>query len=544
MVYQQQLRGTDLLKDPNRNKGSAFTDAERDVLGLRGLLPPLLQTIEEQVLGVLAELRAIESSLDKHIFLIGLQERNRTLFYRLVIDHLEEIMPLIYTPTVGQACQEYGRIMRHPQGLFITEDDAGHVGEVLANWPQNDVRVIVVTDGERILGLGDLGAHGMGIPVGKLSLYTACAGIHPAETLPITLDVGTNNQHNRADSLYIGLRRERTRGEKYDAFVDEFVQAVKARYPHVLLQWEDFGNKNAFRLLEQYRTQLATFNDDIQGTAAVTLAGILSALRITRKSLAEQTFLFLGAGEAGVGIADLLVAALHEAGMPEAEARRRCWLVDSAGLVVASRNDLAPHKQAYAHAAPFVKTLLGAVEQVNPTVLIGVSGIPHTFDEAVVQAMTQRNERPIIFALSNPTSQSECTAEQAFNWSDGRAIFASGSPFNPVVYGGKTFIPGQANNSYVFPGIGLGVVVSRATQVTDEMFLTTAMTLAELVTEDDLQHGRIFPPLTQIRTISAHIAAAIWESAAEAGVAREALPRDVVAYIRQQMYEPVYASYV
>lgn len=544
MLNQPVTSGFDILHDPNINKGTAFTEEERDLLGLRGLLPPHVQTMEEQIERVLESLRRKTDSLEKYIFLIGLQERNRSLFYRLVMENLEEIMPLIYTPTVGRACEEYGHIFRRPQGLFISLKDKGRIAEVLGNWHEDDVRVIVVTDGERILGLGDLGANGMGIPVGKLSLYTACAGIAPANTLPITIDVGTNNEKFLNDPLYIGLHQKRTYGAEYDALIEEFVDAVKARYPYVLLQFEDFGNKNAFRILNKYRYELASFNDDIQGTAAVSVAGILSALRVTKQKLTEQRFLFLGAGEAGIGIGDLLVAAMGEMGMDATEARKRCWFVDSTGLVVASRTDLAHHKLPYAHQAEATESLLDAVKMLKPTALIGVSGQPKTFTEDIVRLMAEYNERPIIFALSNPTSKSECTAVQAYEWSNGRAVFASGSPFDTVHYKGQTFVPGQANNSYVFPGIGLGVLASQTSQVTDEMFLTAAQTLAQLVDEDDLAQGRIFPPLTDIREISAHIATAVCQKAQEQGFARANLPKtNLVDYIRKQMWQPEYKNY-
>jgi malate dehydrogenase (oxaloacetate-decarboxylating)(NADP+) len=536
--------GMDILHDPNLNKGTAFTEREREVLGLQGLLPPYVTTMEEQVERAMNGLHSKESDLEKYIFLINLQERNRTLFYRIVIDNLEEIMPLIYTPTVGKACQEYAHIFRRPQGLYISEKDAGRIKELLDNWSEDDVRVIVVTDGERILGLGDLGASGMGIPVGKLSLYTACAGIPPRNTLPITIDVGTNNEQFLADPLYLGLRQTRTRGEAYDALIAEFVDAVKERFPNVLLQFEDFGNQNAFRLLEHYRTKLATFNDDIQGTAAVTVAGIFSALRLTPEALEEQRFLFLGAGEAGIGIGELLVSALVREGMDEEEAKKRCWFVDSKGLVVKSRDNLADHKLLFAHDAEFVRTLLEAVKMIKPTTIIGVSGQANTFTKDVVEAMSEINPNPIIFALSNPTSQAECTAEEAYRWSNGKAIFASGSPFEPVDYNGQHFVPGQANNVYVFPGIGLGVLLSEATQITDEMFLAAALKLAELVNESDLKQGRIFPPISEIRNISAEIAAVVALTAEKQGFAQATLPEGLVDYIRTKMYEPEYQIYV
>jgi malate dehydrogenase (oxaloacetate-decarboxylating)(NADP+) len=543
MLNTHEHYGIELLHDPNLNKGTAFTASERQVLGLQGLLPPHVATIEEQAEKVMQSLHAKPNDLEKHIFLISLQERNRTLFYRVVIENLEEIMPLIYTPTVGQACQEYAHIFRRPQGLYISELDKGHIREVLTNWPEDDVRVIVVTDGERILGLGDLGANGMGIPVGKLSLYSACAGIHPRSTLPITLDVGTNNEVNLNDPLYLGLSKTRTRGVAYDEFIAEFVEAVKERYPNALLQWEDFGNQNAFRLLNNYREKLLSFNDDIQGTAAVTVAGVLSALRLTKKPLREQKFLFLGAGEAGIGIGELLVADLVEQGMAEAEAKKLCWFVDSKGLVVKSREDLQAHKLIFAHDAAFVASLSEAVEMLKPTAIIGVSGQARAFTKEIIQKMAVLNERPMIFALSNPTSKSECTAEEAYEYSEGRAIFASGSPFPAYAYKANTLVSGQANNSYVFPGIGLGVVISEAKQVTNEMFLAAAKTLAALVEESDLAQGRIFPALTAIREISAHIAAEVAWTAQKQGLAQANLPQNLVEYIRSRMYEPVYQTY-
>jgi malate dehydrogenase (oxaloacetate-decarboxylating)(NADP+) len=540
----QGKRGVDLLHDPVLNKGTSFTQAERAALGLRGLLPSRPATLEEQVCRALENVRRKPSDIEKYLALISLQDRNETLFYRVVVDHLEEMMPLIYTPTVGQACQEYGHIFRRPRGLYLSAHDRGSFKALLQNWPYSDVGIIVVTDGERILGLGDLGASGMGIPVGKLSLYTACAGLPPTRCLPVMLDVGTNNPTLLNDPLYLGWREARLRGPAYDELVDEFMTAVQALFPHACVQFEDFGNTNAFRLLRRYRDRACTFNDDIQGTASVALAGIYSALRLTGGKLAEQRFLFLGAGEAGVGIGDLIVEALQAEGLPEAEARKACWFVDSNGLVVKSRADLAEHKLPYAHDHAPVADLLRAVEALRPTALIGVSGMPRTFTQPVVEAMTQLNPRPIVFALSNPTSKAECTAEEAYRWSQGRAIFASGSPFRPVVYNGQTFVPGQGNNAYIFPGVGLGVLASRARRVTDEMFFVAARTLADLVTEADLAQGRIYPALTRIREVSAAIAVAVAEVAFARSLTDMPRPADLLAHVRAQMYEPVYADYV
>lgn len=533
-------RGVELLHDPLRNKGTAFTEEERARLGLTGLLPPQVIPQEVQMARVLENFHRKPNDLERYIFLTSLQDRNESLFYRVVTENMELMMPIIYTPTVGQACKEYAHIYRNPRGMYLAADHRGSIGAILDNWPYDDVRVIVVTDGERILGLGDLGANGMGIPVGKLSLYSACAGIHPARTLPITLDVGTNNAELIADPLYPGLKQPRLRGEDYDAFIDEFVEAVQRRFPRVLLQFEDFANQNAFRLLHSYRDRICTFNDDIQGTAAVALSGVLSALRISGGTLTDQRILFLGAGEAGLGIAELLVAALQMDGLSHEAALRRCWFVDSRGLVVGSRTDLSAHKQVYAHDAASAPNLLEAIDVVRPTVLLGVSGQPGAFTEAVVRRMADLNDRPVVFALSNPTSKAECTAAQAYSWSDGRAVFAGGSPFAPVEHEGRTLVPGQGNNAYIFPGLGLGVVAVEAAHVTDEMFMAAAHTLAARVSDQDLDSGSVYPPLREIRNVSLAIAVAVAEVAYAQGLARVPRPGDLAAYIRSQMFDPVY----
>lgn len=539
------LTGLDLLHDPALNKGTAFTEEERARLKLRGLLPPRILTQEQQVQKILENFRKEPSDIEKYLYLISLQDRNEHLFYRVLMDHLPEMMPIIYTPTVGLACQLYGHIWRRARGLFITADDRGRVLEVMRNWPHGPVRAIVVTDGERILGLGDLGANGMGIPVGKLSLYTACAGIDPAWCLPITIDVGTDNEQLRQDPLYIGLPQHRLPGDQYDALLDEFMQAAAQVFPQAMVQFEDFGNRNAFRLLKKYRHRACCFNDDIQGTAAMCLAGLYSAMRLLpRSGLASQMFLFQGAGEAGIGIAELLVAAMVAEGLSHDEARRRCWFVDSKGLVVTSRRDLTEYKVAYAHDHEPVPDLLSAVHALKPTALIGVSGQPQTFTRPVIEAMTTVNERPIVFALSNPTSKAECTADQAYGWSSGRAIFASGSPFPPVDYRGTRLVSGQANNAYIFPGVALGVIASSARRVSDAMFFTAARTLAAAVSEADLAQGSVFPGLDRVRDISASIATAVAELAFETGLATESKPDDVRALVESQMYNAAYESYV
>jgi malate dehydrogenase (oxaloacetate-decarboxylating)(NADP+) len=536
-------KGIALLQDPALNKGTAFTEAERDTLHLRGLLPPHVSSQEQQLGRVLENFRRKASDLEKYINLSALHDRNEALFFRLLMDHPDEMMPIVYTPTVGLACQRYTHIFQRPRGIFVSAADRGRVAEVLSNWPRREVAIIVVSDGERILGLGDLGANGMGIPIGKLSLYTACAGVSPNACLPVLLDVGTSNPELLDDPLYIGLHQPRLRGEEYDALVEEFVVAASKLFPGVVIQFEDFATHNAFRLLKKYRDRIPTFNDDIQGTAAVALAGMLSALRVTGGGLGEQTLLFQGAGEAATGIADLVVEAMVATGMDEAQARRRCWLFDSRGLVVRERTDLAAHKQPYAHDHPAVGSLLDAVKALRPSAIIGVAAVGGAFTEEVVRTMASLNKRPIVFALSNPTSKAECTATQAYRWSDGRALFACGSPFDPVTLGGQSFVPRQGNNSYIFPGVGLGVIVSGASRVTGEMFMVAAHTLAEQVSENDLRQGSLYPPLENIRDVSAHIAAAVAAVAYRRGLARSSQPADLLGFVKSQMYEPRYASY-
>jgi malate dehydrogenase (oxaloacetate-decarboxylating)(NADP+) len=536
-------RGSDLLHDPRFNKGTAFTEPERDALGLRGLLPPRVFTQQEQQARVLGNFRRKPSDLEKYIFMVALQDRNERLFYRTVIDHLAEMLPIIYTPTVGEACRVFGHIFRRPRGLYVSAADRGRVRQLLRNWPADNVAIIVVTDGERILGLGDLGAHGMGIPIGKLALYTACAGVHPARCLPVTLDVGTNNEVLLADPLYTGLPQRRLRGPDYDRLVEEFLTAVQEAFPGVLVQFEDFATDNALRLLDRYRQRLCTFNDDVQGTAAVVFAGLLSATRITGRPLRDQQVLFYGAGAAASGIANLIVTAMQAEGLSEEQARGRCWFVDSKGLVVKSRTDLADHKKPYAHDHPFQADLLGSLQALRPTALLGVSAQPNAFTPPVLQALAALNDRPIIFALSNPTSRSECTAEQAYAATNGRCVFAAGSPFDPVVYKGRTYVPGQGNNAYIFPGVGLGVIAAGARRVTEAMFDAAARTLAATVTEDALAQGAIYPPLASIRGVSCNIAAAVARVAWQSGLATKPQPDDVPAYVRSLMYEPDYPSY-
>ncbi|XP_020594028.1 NADP-dependent malic enzyme-like [Phalaenopsis equestris] len=539
--------GYTLLRDPHHNKGLAFTEKERDAHYLRGLLPPISITQELQEKKIMHNLSQYQVPLHRYTALMDLQERNQRLFYKLLIDNVEELLPVVYTPTVGEACQKYGCIFRRPQGLYISLKEKGKVLEVLKNWPQRNIQVIVVTDGERILGLGDLGCQGMGIPVGKLSLYTALGGIRPSACLPITIDVGTNNEELLKDDFYIGLRQKRATGQEYSELLHEFMHAVKQNYGEkVLVQFEDFANHNAFELLSKYRSTHLVFNDDIQGTASVVLAGVVAALKLVGGTLREHTFLFLGAGEAGTGIAELIALEISkQTKAPIEETRKKIWLVDSKGLIVRSRKESLQHfKKPWAHEHEPVGNLLDAVKAIRPTILIGSSGVGKTFTREVVEAVASFNEKPVILALSNPTSQSECTAEEAYTWTNGRAIFASGSPFDSVECNGKVYVPGQANNAYIFPGFGLGVVMSGAIRVHDDMLLAASEALAQQVTEENFEKGLIYPPFKNIRKISAHIAANVAAKAYELGLASH-LPRpaNLVKYAENCMYSPVYRTY-
>src|SRR4249919_204603 len=531
--------GVALLRDPMLNKGTAFSEKERDTLGLRGLLPAHVLSMEMQAQRLITNLLQLSNYLEKYVALNALHDRNEALFFRIVCDNIDEIQPLIYTPTVGLACQRFGLIFQRPRGMFIGANDRGRIAELLANWPY-PAKLIVVTDGERILGLGDLGAHGMGIPVGKLSLYSACAGIHPENCLPVMLDVGTNNEDLLNDRYYIGLRQKRLTGAAYDEFVDEFITAARDAFPGVLIQFEDFANHSAFRLLHKYRDELNVFNDDIQGTAAVALAGLFSALRVNGGKLADQRVLFLGAGEAATGIADLVVSAMMAEGVSEAEALRRTWLVDSRGLVVKNRTGLTDHKLRYAHDHAPVGDFLTAIRTLKPTAIIGVAAVGGAFTAEVLQTMAELNERPIVFALSNPTSKAECSAEEAYRHTGGRALFACGSPYDPVKLGDQTFVPRQGNNSYIFPGVGLGATAIGSRLVTDEMFMAAAHTLAYLVNLDDIEQGSLYPALPRIREVSAHIAVAVAEVAYKRGLATVPKPNDMMGFIESQMYDPQY----
>lgn len=534
------LRGLDLLREPHLNKGTAFTIEEREEYGLTGLLPDVVATVEQQLERIEAHIISLPTDLDRYVYFSDLQERNESLFYRILMKDPVAYMPVVYTPTVGLACQTFGRIYRRPKGLYISAHQRGRIASVLRNWPEHNPRFIVVTDGERILGLGDLGAQGMGIPIGKLTLYTACAGVPPEYTVPIVLDVGTNNEILLNDPFYIGIREPRLTGEAYDAFVEEFVTAVQTVFPNCCIQWEDFANHHAVPLLERYRNRVASFNDDIQGTAATGVAGIIAAMRFKGERLQDQTILFFGAGSAGIGIADLLSTVIAEEGISIEDARKCIWLVDSKGLVESSRADLPEGKLTYAHEHTSCNTLADAVRSVKATILIGTSTIPKSFTQDVIENMAANTEHPLIFPYSNPTSKSECSAEEAYTWTNGKCIFASGSPFPPLTLHGKHYTPGQGNNVFIFPAMGLAILAANPTSIPDEAFIVAARALAALVRAEDFELGLIYPPMKNIRESSMHVAAAVTQYFHDVGLAREPLPDDVDAHVRAMAWKPIY----
>ncbi len=544
------LAGPLLLDCPILNKGSAFSEQERREFGLLGLLPPHVNTLEMQVARRYQEYQQKQTDLDRHIFLRALQDRNETLFYRLVREHITEMMPVIYTPVVGAACQHFSHIYRRPRGLFISYPLGNEIATILDNRPFREVDVIVVTDGERILGLGDQGVGGMAIPIGKLSLYTLCGGIHPARTLPILLDAGTDNPERLHDPLYLGWRHERVRGQEYDAFIEAFIEAVVGKFPNVLLQWEDFAQQNARRLLDRYRNRLCSFNDDIQGTAAVTLAGVLSAVQATRSPLSQQRIIIVGAGSAGTGIADLMVTAMVQEGLSSAAARSRFWLIDRQGMLHSGMDGLEPFQLPYAQ--PLEKTagwqwdksgpitFLDVVKNIHPTVLIGTSGQPGVFTEAVVREMARQVERPIIFPLSNPTSRCEAMPAHLLEWTRGRALVATGSPIAEVSYGGRGIPIGQCNNSYIFPGMGLGLIATGARWVTDAMFLAAARALADCSPARGDPDAPLFPPLEDIRQVSRRIALAVAAEAKGQGLTGRTGVVDLESLVDEMRWEPRY----
>jgi len=534
-----EVTGVDLLRNAALNKSTAFTEEERDRLKLRGLLPPSVGTMDRQIARVLANMRRKESPIEKYIFLSALQDRNERLFYRLIIENFQEIVPLIYTPTVGQACKEFANIFRTEKGFYITANDKGRIRRILDNWPNKDVRIIVITDGERILGLGDLGANGMGIPIGKLGLYCACAGISPDQTLPIMFDVGTNNQELLDDPIYLGLKQNRLRGDEYFDLMDELIDAVTDAYPGVLVQFEDFAADNAFKLLNKYRDNTFCFNDDIQGTAAVVLAGVYASTRISGLVFKDLKFTFLGAGSASSGIGAMIALALMAEGLSFEEAHSRLWFFNRGGLVNRTRENLPDHIQNFAHDLPDCDFLQG-IERHKPDVLIGATGSPATFTREIVEKMSKIKSRPSIFALSNPTSRAECTAEEVYEWSDGRAIFASGSPFDDVVHKGKKYRPAQGNNSYIFPGVGLGMIACKGKTIPESIFLESARALADSVTEEDLEMGSIYPEIDGIRSVSLKLATAVANFAYDNNLTDDEKPADIENYISQMMFDPDY----
>jgi malate dehydrogenase (oxaloacetate-decarboxylating) len=550
---QTALSGYELLNDPLLNKGTAFTDAERDLFELHGLLPPHVADLDYQVKRRLDAFHGLGREMQKYVFLRGLQDSNETLFYALLTRNIEAMMPIVYTPTVGLGCQLFSSIFRKPRGLFLSYPRKDLIRRILANRRFDAVEAIVVSDGERILGLGDQGAGGMGIPIGKLALYTACAGLHPSTTLPILLDAGTDNKEHLADPLYIGWQHERVRGAEYDEFIAIFVEAVRARWPHVLLHWEDFAIGNANRLLACYRDSLCTFNDDIQGTAAVAVGTLLSAINVTGVPLTEQRVAVFGAGSAGTGICALLLRAMVDAGLSESAARERFYLVDRNGLLLQGMNGLLPFQAAFAQPrdkvadwtlqAPGRIGLADVVANVHPTVLIGTSGQAHAFEEPVIRAMAEHVRRPVIFPLSNPTERSEATPQDIVVWTQGRAVIGTGSPFPPIMRNGQSFRIDQTNNAYVYPGIGLGAIATKARRISDEMFLAAARTIADLSPARHDPDANLLAPLVELRKISLQVAIAVARQAQAEGLAAPMSNEDIAAAVQAKMWHPAYAPY-
>lgn len=536
------LRGTALLNNALLNKGTAFTEAERREYGLEGLLPTQVETLDRQVERIHRHLEAKPSNLERYIYLSGLRDQNQTLFYRVLMSNPAQFVPIVYAPTLAAVCQQFSHIYRRPRGMYISLDMRGRIRDVLRNWPTDNVRFLCVTTGGRILGLGDIGVNGMGIPIGKLDLYTACGAVPPEVLLPVQLDIGTTNSALRADPLYLGLRREPPPLEELDGFVEEFVSAVKEVFPNCCLHFEDWKGTDALHYLDKYRNTALCYNDDIQGTAAVTLAGLITALKIKNETLAQQRFLFLGAGSSGLGTADMLISALKQEGISEQEAIERITLMDVNGLLETSRTDLSPQQKRYAKAMPPSRDLLATIKATKPTVLIGVSTSGGAFTQEVVETMSALNERPIIFPLSLPQKNAECTAEQAYEWSQGQALFAAGLQFPEVEMNGRTFYPGQANNFYIFPALGLAVYATCPKHITDDMVIETARALADQVDPASRERGRLFPPQSDILEVSVTSAARIAEFIFDQGAATVERPKDIRAWIESLTYSPRYAG--
>ncbi len=549
-VLEVSLTGQMLLANPLLNKGTTFPEDERRAFNLLGLLPQHIASLEVQLARTYENYRLKTEDLERYIFLSSLQDRNEVLFYRLLSEHIREMSPIVYTPVVGLACQNYSHLYRRPRGLYLSYPYKDEVETILQHAPSADIDVIVVTDGERILGLGDLGVGGMDIPIGKLALYTVCAGIHPARALPIILDVGTDNQELLNDPLYLGWHHERVRGPEYDAFIDSFVQAVKRTFPHVLLQWEDFAKSNARRLLTHYQNQLCTFNDDIQGTGAVTLAGLLAAVHVIGTKLSEQRVVILGAGSAATGIAEQIVGAMESEGRSLEEARRSIWLIDSHGLVHSGRDDLEAEKLPYAQpqeriagwspSRPGQIGLQEVVTQIHPTILIGTAARAGVFTEAIVREMAKHAERPIIFPLSNPTSKSEAVPADLIAWTEGRALIATGSPYPEVSYKGQTITIGQCNNMFIFPGMGLGIIAAQARHVTNQMFIAAASALSEHSPARQVATASLYPLVEHVREVSQHVALAVGLAAQQSGVAPQTSHEELERRISAQMWTPHY----
>jgi malate dehydrogenase (oxaloacetate-decarboxylating)(NADP+) len=535
-------RGIELLQDPSLNKSTVFTEAEKEALGLVGLVPDVTETEDLQLQRVMLQVATKPTDLERYIYLINLLDHDETLFYRTIMSDPARFLPIVYDPTIGEACLKFGHIYRQPRGMYLSMARRGKVKEVLQNWPQKDVRFICVTDGGRILGLGDLGANGMGIPIGKLQLYTACAGVPPQYLLPMYLDAGTNNEQYLHDPLYLGMRKTRPRTEDLYSFVDEFMQAVQEVFPKCCVHFEDWTGVDAVHLLQRYRDKYCVYNDDVQGTAGIVLAGMINAARIKGKKISDERYLFLGAGSAGIGLADLLCSAMVHEGLTLKDAQGHVHMFDINGLLETTRPDLVDFQKPYAHKHPPTRDFVAAIESIKPTTIIGVSTVGGTFTQKVIEAMSRINARPVVLALSNPTEHAECSPEQAYTWSNGKAIYAAGVQFPPVHFKGQTFLPGQANNFYIFPAIGMAVFATQASRVTDEMFIEAARAVADLVPSDLVKQGLLYPLQSNILETEIQTAARVAKLVFDSGLARVQRPSDMVAFIREHVYKPEYGG--